>query len=805
MNTYARKNSEISIREKRNADLSRQIAAEGIVLLENDGVLPIKAGKIALYGAGAEYTIAGGSGSGEVNSRYSVSVLEGLKNAGFDITTMDWIRSYDRLWKKGKEEFIREGRKKLFPISVKVLAALMAAEYAYPSGDPISEEEVKGSDADTCIYVVSRQSGEGHDRRDEKGNFRLDDIELHNIRICAASYDRFILVINSGCIIDLSDLDGINGINAIVYMGQLGMEGGNALADVLTGKICPSGKLSVSWPMSYKDVPFGDEFGFYAKDKDHALYKEGIYVGYRYYDAFEKEVRYPFGYGKSYTRFSFSDTAASMKGKEITVEIKIKNTGLFSGKEAAGLYVSMKDGFSKLVAFSKSRQLEPGEEETLKIAFPLSYLSVYDETAAETVLEEDDHILYAGTSVKDKTPIAVLHVEKRIVLSKHRNLCCPKKKIGSLSRRDEDTKDHQGLPVIGIPEDLFVCRGYSYEEKKEPFSETVSNLLKSFKEEDLVRFCTGTGLFGEDKGFKVPGAVGHSTTDYIEKGIRNVEFCDGPAGLRLQRRSALTKKGKIKAIDASISLYEFLPSVITKFLKGDPDKDEVLYQFVTGFPIAAVLAQTWNDELAVKMGEAVSEEMKEYGVSYWLAPAMNIVRNPLCGRNYEYYSEDPVLSAKMASNIVKGVQSKEGCFAVVKHFAVNNQESERYFVSSDLDERVLREIYLKGFEIAVKESAPKAVMSAYNRINGTYCANNEELCTQILRNEWDFDGIVMTDWLSTGKDRADEALCIRSGVDLIMPGGKGVIKKLLQDHKEGKLSRKDLERAAGRFLNQITK
>lgn len=220
--------------------------------------------------------------------------------------------------------------------------------------------------------------------------------------------------------------------------------------------------------------------------------------------------------------------------------------------------------------------------------------------------------------------------------------------------------------------------------------------------------------------------------------------------------------------------------------------------------MAAALAQTWNTDLMEDVGRAVSAEMTEFGVTWWLAPAMNIVRNPLCGRNYEYYSEDPLLSGKLAAAVVRGVQETPGNNVTIKHFAVNSQEEKRYYVSSDLDERALRQIYVKGFEIAVQESAPRAVMSAYNKINGVYCANNRELCTDILRSEWGFDGIVMTDWLSTGEDRADEAECLKAGVGLILPGGKKVIKALLKAYREGRLPDAALLRSCGRVLNEIT-
>ena len=335
----------VSERELRNKELSYEAAVEGIVLLENDGTLPISAQKLALFGAGSEYTIAGGSGSGEVNTRHNISVLEGLEMAGIEITTKDWIQRYDTAWKEGKASFIKEMRRKLFRPGVDLMTEIMAAEYRYPFGEKISEEEISASDTDTCVYVLSRQSGEGADRKDEAGSFRLDETEIENIRICAKLYPKFVFVINSGAPIDLSPLEEISGINAVVYMGQLGMEGGRALADVLTGKRTPSGKLAVSWPKNYSDIPFGEEFGSLSKDPAHAAYKEGIYVGYRYYDSFDVEPRYPFGYGKGYTDFEIETKKLELHEKNVHVQVLVRNKGkLYSGREIVQIYVSCPKG-----------------------------------------------------------------------------------------------------------------------------------------------------------------------------------------------------------------------------------------------------------------------------------------------------------------------------------------------------------------------------------------------------------------------------------------------------------------------------
>lgn len=789
--------------------LSRRVAVEGIVLLENNGILPIKPGKIALYGEGAKQTVKGGHGSGEVTVRHEVTVKEGLENAGFTVTTEEWIANYEKRWQEGKKAFIRKYRKKLLRPSTQTLAELVAAEYKYPSGRLISKEDVKSSDTDVCIYVIARLSGEGQDRAVEEGNYLLSKAELENIRRCAKAYTHFIVVLNAGTSLDVSFIDTIPGIDALVFMGQLGMEGGNALADALTGKDTPSGKLATTWVKNYKDIPFGDEFGKYAKNALRADYKEGIYVGYRYYDTFGIEPKYEFGYGKSYTEFAWDVSDIRISGKTIEICANVSNIGtVYSGKEVLQVYVSCPDGklekeAKRLVTFAKTKFIAPAESTELKLAFQVEYLSCYDEGCAETILEAGGYIIYMGTSSRCVKEIAVLQIRDNIVLERHKNLCHAESAIATLKKEETVREISGNLPLLELDGKLFKTIIHDYKEKRHMFHEKTEKFLSQFTEKDMASFCSGLGLIGDGKGFQVPGTVGFTTADYLKQGIPNLSMCDGPAGLRIQMRSTITKKGKIKPVDAPISIYEFLPKVLTKCLLGNPEKEEMLYQYVTGFPVAAVVAQTFNTELAYQMGEAVSSEMTEYGVTYWLAPALNIVRNPLCGRNYEYYSEDPVVSGMFAAAVVRGVESVPGNYATIKHFALNNQEENRYYVSSNVDERVVREIYLKGFEITVKEAHPRALMTSYNKINGTYAANSRELCTDILRGEWGFDGVVMTDWLSTGEDRASDIEALKAGVDVIMPGSKKVMKKLAQNAENGVLDKKYLRRACGNMLDSI--
>ena len=256
-------------------------------------------------------------------------------------------------------------------------------------------------------------------------------------------------------------------------------------------------------------------------------------------------------------------------------------------------------------------------------------------------------------------------------------------------------------------------------------------------------------------------------------------------------------------IDPPLSIYEMMPKFIKKFAMADPDKSTVLYQFTTAFPVSAAMAQTWNTELLYKVGRAVQEEMEEYGCTFWLAPALNIHRNPLCGRNFEYYSEDPFLTGACATAITKGVQCKDGYYVTIKHFACNNQEDNRKGVSSNVSERALREIYLRGFEKPVREANAKSVMTSYNRINGVYTPNSYDLCTKVLRQEWGFNGVVMTDWFSTSKGCANNALAMAAGNDLIMPGGKYDKKEILAGVKNGLIEEADVRRCCERVVKAI--
>ena len=806
--TKARFESEPNEREKHNLQVAYEAACESIVLLENDGALPIKLGKVALYGAGAKRTVKGGGGSGEVNERHSVTVYEGMKDAGFTITSENWLDEFDAEYVKEEKHYHKNKLKNIITGKMSAMAAL--ENFPGIEGRLISENDVKESDTDTCIYVLSRQAGEGIDRRAQKGDMFVTDIEEANIAFCAKHYQKFILVINAGAQLDVSFLDKMEGINAVLFMCQLGTAGGRAVADILSGKVTPSGKLASTWAMKYSDIPFSDEFSYLNGNLEDEYYKEGIYVGYRYFDTFNVEPRYPFGYGLSYSEFEMKADKISVDGTKVFVDVEVKNVGtLYAGKEVAEVYISAPMGkmdkeYQSLAGFAKTRVLAPGESAKVKVAFDMSERASYREEDASFILEPGDYIVRLGNSSRNTTPCAILEIEEEVVVSKHQNICKVQKPFEELKAPESiDAAVLKAVPRIVIEKDYFGMIVYPYDTPTCLAYTEAQYFVDGLSLEDMVDIVVGVGMYSPDNKFNMPGSVGNTTSKFWDKGLVNVTLCDGPAGIRIQKRTALIDGRKTKMIDPPLSIYEMMPKFIKKIVMADPNKSTVLYQFTTAFPVSAALAQTWNAEMLYKVGVAIQEEMKEYGCTFWLAPALNIHRNPLCGRNFEYYSEDPFLTGVCATAITMGVQRKEGYYVTLKHFACNNQEDNRKKVSSNVSERALREIYLRGFEKAVREANAKSVMTSYNKINGVYTPNSYDLCTKVLRQEWGFNGVVMTDWFSTSKGCANNALAMSAGNDLIMPGGKADKKEILNGVRSGLITEADVRRSCERVVQAI--
>lgn len=802
---------EVTPLEEENAEVSYEAALEGIVLLENDGALPLTPGKVALYGAGAGMTIKGGTGSGEVNERHAISILEGMEAAGFTVTTKNWINSYAEEYRKGEAQYAAEFRRRMMKLDV---VNMMGTPYQHPFGQPVTIEDVYESDTDTCIYVIARQAGESADRKLKNYEYSLSDEEKANLAMCAANYEKMIVVINVGSVFDMSFLDEITGIDAVVYYAQQGMMGGKAFADLISGKVSPSAKTVDTWPKKYEDIPFAMEYSYLNGDVDEEYYREGIYVGYRYFDSYDVEPRYPFGYGLSYTKFSVEKEKVEVEGTQAIVTAKVTNTGsIYSGKEVVQLYVScpqtgMAKEYQKLAAFAKTEVLRPGENGMVRLSFNIQELASYREEDAAYVLEKGDYILRLGSSSRDTSASAVLVLDEEIVTEQCEHICPTVLKVRELEPpMTDDPEEIQDNDVERIPMKTadIATVGHRYEVSEIYSSPVVDAVLNVLSDEELCNVVTGAGVRGGGpRFFEAPGSAGYTTGELIGKGLPNVCLADGPAGLRLQKTSAVMRNGSLKGVEPMLSAMNYIPDFAKKFALGNPEKQPCVYQFATSFPVGLALAQSWNTALVERVGKAVGKEMERYGVTYWLAPGMNIHRNPLCGRNFEYYSEDPLLSGKMAAAMSRGVQSRRGCFVTIKHFCCNNQEDNRNHTNANVNERALREIYLRGFRIAVQEGHAKALMTSYNKVNGTYANNSYDLLTKVLRNEWGFDGVVMTDWFATGKDVGSHSAAIEAGNDLIMPGGKGVAKELKQKVRNGELDVTALKRCAANVIRGIT-
>ena len=802
--TRAHLDAEPTELELANQRLAYRAACEGMVLLKNDGTLPLKTKRVALYGGGAARTIKGGTGSGEVNERHSVSVLEGLENRGFTILSRTWLEDYEAFYAIALQNYRQEKRKRINFLKISSIMDMLWDNFRLPAGPRIGEV----LDTDTCVYVLSRQAGEGGDRKIEAGDYYLTDDERETITFCAAHYAHFVLLINCGSPIDPGFLAEIEGINAVLYISQPGTQGGNAVADLLTGEVTPSGKLTDTWAKTYGDVPFGQEYSSLDGKPKEAYYREGIYVGYRYFDSFDVDPAFPFGFGLSYTDFEISCLETRVEGREVAVTAQVTNVGeTYSGKEVVQLYVSAPCGqlhkeYQSLAAFAKTENLIPGQSQTLQLRFDLGQLASYREDDHSFVLEPGDYVLRLGNSSRNTRICAFVNLEREVILSRHEAICPVVEKFEELSAPERKWAVFSMAPRHSVDPAAFETKVHTYGQPPLSRDPRVRRWLKNLTDREMVDIVVGVGQLPVKHGFTLPGAVGVTTSKFWDRGLANVTLCDGPAGLRIQSRSTVDTKGNVKPLEMAMSVFEYIPDVIKKRLLGDPKTEIPLYQYTTAFPVTNCLAQAWNEALLERIGDAIYREMKEFGCTYWLAPALNIHRNPLCGRNFEYFSEDPRLTGLLAAAMVRGVQQEEGFYVTLKHFACNNQEDQRTRMSSNVSERALREIYLRGFQIAV-EAGAKSVMTSYNKVNGVYAPNSYDLCTKVLRNEWGFEGVVMTDWYSTNPGQGDNALCMSAGNDLIMPGMMLNKQQILLGLRTGKISRKDLRRCCGNVLRQI--
>ncbi len=516
-------------------------------------------------------------------------------------------------------------------------------------------------------------------------------------------------------------------------------------------------------------------------------------------------MRYSFGYGLSYTDFKI-ETISITTEENINVKIKVTNIGsIYSGKEVVQAYISLPFGnlekeYKRLCGFTKTSNLAPGESKIFTINFPIYQMASYDNVAAEWILEEGVYGLWIGSSLADSTLEALLTLNEKKVLVKVKNICPLEKNLKELSLPAKKRKmrymeyietgstkniSEKRLDLSDVKTEVI-----DYKKAFEPDNDEAAKIVDTLTIEQLIQLATGDPGKGQGSslgaaGISVPGSAGETSSAAYAQSIANIVLADGPAGLRLnQMYSVKDGKTQMPPFEASLEHGFFCEEI------DDTDSEGIkYYQYCTAIPVGTLLAQSWNEKLIEETGVMIAKEMEMFGVTLWLAPGMNIHRNPLCGRNFEYYSEDPLVSGKIAAAMTKGVQSIKGCGTTIKHFACNNQENNRMDSDSIVSERALREIYLKGFEIAVKESKPMSIMTSYNLINGIHAANCYDICTVAARQEWGFDGLIMTDWTTTehGED-CTAAECIRAGNDLIMPGQISDHENIRQKLKQGLLS-----------------
>lgn len=770
--------------------LSRRAAQEGAVLLKNNGnLLPLAPdARVALFGKGSFDYVKGGGGSGDVTVAYVKNMYDGLKEEGISLyePLSDFYRDY--------------------------------VERRYEAGDVpglMSEPELPQSlvdsargNADVAVIVLSRFSGEGWDREpvfyqepdypwpDElsmprkakdifpRGDYYLTEEERAMVNQVCAAFDKVAVVLNVGGVVDVSWFCEDDRISSALLAWQGGMEGGGAIAALLTGEANPCGKLPDTFARDLSDYPSTARF----HDSPHYVeYTEDIYVGYRYFETLPgaaERVCYPFGYGLSYTSFALETAGTGAENGRIRVDVRVTNTGNCPGKEVVQLYYSAPWGLLQkprrcLAAFQKTALLEPGESETVKLSFAIADMASFDDLGkiapSAWVLEKGRYALYMGTSVRDAGELDWAWEQKETETVRQCGDVLAPSHLAERLLADGSYEKLPAAPAVDTNANLFQPLTAAQSEAvapatpgrgrwmlTQPFAEGVQPLsavaegklileefMAQLSDDDLIHLLGGQPNVGVSNTFGLGNLP--------EYGVPNLTTADGPAGLRVQPEAGVR---------------------------------------ATAWPCATLLAATWDPELTARVGAAAAAEVKENNISVWLAPAVNIHRSPLCGRNFEYYSEDPLLTGRLAGAMVRGIQSQH-IAATVKHFACNNKETNRKYSDSRLSQRALREIYLRAFEIIVREEQPWAIMSSYNVVNGRRASESRELLTTILREEWGYAGLVMSDWWTRGEHYKE----LLAGNDLKM--ANGYPERVEEAMKLGAVSRSDLETCARRVLELI--
>ncbi|MGI6254210.1 MAG: glycoside hydrolase family 3 N-terminal domain-containing protein [Acutalibacter sp.] len=798
-------------------EIARRAVESSAVLLKNQGLLPLDPGqKVAFFGRAQLETVLSGNGSGAAHSGRKVSVLESCKEAG--LVPVAPLEEFYRLQiaqyqadQPAQEDpaWLKEA------VNSGLMYELFGKYSPNPPEFPIPEELIRQAAGETSValWILGRKSGGEECDRHLEDDYYLSAQEKALLDQLCRSFDQVAVVLNVNGLMDLSWVEEHPQIKSLLFLGIPGEEGPEALANLLTGKVSPSGKLSVTLAKDCRDYPAWEDFSW---DKDHpdsirtyqdyglpvpessrefarrpvTVYREDLYLGYRYFDSFGKTPLYPFGFGLSYTTFSLTAAGVERTPQGLAVKALVKNTGTCSGRETAQLYLSAQGTrsqrpYQELKAFAKTGELAPGQEETLTLTLPWRELACFREEDSAWVIEAGTYLLRLGNSSASTQVVSSIQVQEEILIQQAGCRLAMAPNV----RETVDLLSRETSPVEELPQGCqsFLLTPGDVTPRQAPQVPAVD--VSSLSDQELAALCVGFG-----PGIPWAALMDTVLPDTISDQQGNpLTVNDHPAGFAGYVSPAIPEKG-----------------IHSLFYKDGPAGVGG-----TSWPGEMLLACSFDKDLFYAMGDGIGQECQDRQVDLWLAPALNLHRHPLGGRNFEYYSEDPVLAGACACALLRGLQENHPVLGCAKHFAANEQETYRRgsakddggkaafdAVDSIVSQRALRELYLKPFQMAVEQGDLHCVMTSFNKINGTFAGGSKDLCTHILREEWGFDGAVVTDWgdMDIVVDGADG---VAAGNDVIMPGGPPVIQQILQGLEEGRVTRQELETAVGHLLSMV--
>lgn len=808
--------------------LARNIAEESIVLLKNEeNLLPFpQKKKLAVFGRMQIDLIYSGSGSGAASAENCKNILEACEEQGF-LVEQDLKQFYQKRFAEDSGE--KQGEFDLEKLKDLINSGLMYEFFGKYKPSPEEyevPEELYGNAekyTDTALLILGRNSGGEECDRHLYDDYYLTAREKKLIDEVNTHFRNVVLVLNINGLVDLSWLEEKKNIKSVLYLGVPGQEGAEALGNLLSGAVNPSGRLAFTIAKNYEDYPAAKHFSW---DKEHdesiltyadygldaaangsvgftyspvTVYQEDIYPGYRYFDTFDVEPLFPFGHGLSYTQFQEEAVYVKKKNHGVEIMVHITNEGKCAGKDVVQLYVSadtsMKNRPAKeLKGFEKTGLIKPGKVGAVTLFVPWKELAYYDMDRAAYIIAAGEYTFLIGKSSRETVPVLKVIVKEEILTEQLTNCLSladvNKGKITFLTsdKNDGNAQNVQNMSVLDTflltAEEVKESDGIKEGEKDNPFAgaeDKAEEVVKELSDEQLFALCVGYGPGIPFGGF----AGGNYPNTTIDAEGNPLTECDHPKAFPGYASPAIKEKG-----------------IVSVFYKDGPAGIGNI-----AWPTEMLCACAFNKEIWYAFGNAAGEECEKEDVDFWLAPAVNMIRHPLGGRDFEYPSEDPYLAGVFGCQIAKGTQENHKVLVCPKHFAVNEQETYRRgstkksfdAVNSIIQERAAREIYLKPFEMMVKEANVRCIMSSFNRINGIFAGENKDLCTQILRNEWGYEGYVVTDW-GDMDIVLDGANAVAAGNDIVMPGGPPVIAEIRKGFEEGRVSRTELEKAVKNLL-----